>query len=188
LKKIKVLKFGLVIKILNKTFMMIQKEIQDECRNRAILEIESILPYVEKVNGHLYSISASLRPNPNDNDKYSYWVYEIKTQLDFVASALTDENGKRFGGICKDGHIFTLLNLYKDSLQIPTKSIQEKMVLELLIEVCTEIIIDNGDGLNNRRNDHYALFNTRKFINHLVEEHTLNNTRREKNIWFELRG
>jgi hypothetical protein len=163
-------------------------ERQAESRRQEILEIKCILPYLSEVNGYLYRISASLRPDPNDNNEYAQWVYEIKEQLDFVASALTDENGYRFGGICKDGHIFKLLHLYEDSLQLPTKSIQERMVLELLIKVCTEIIINNGDGLNYRTNYDYALSNTRKFINHLVKEHELNNSCREKNVWFDLIG
>jgi hypothetical protein len=166
--------------------MKTRKEMQDESRRQEIIEIKNMLPYLSKVNGHLHEISLSLRPDPNDNNQYAHWVYEIKTQLDFIASALTDENGNRFGGICQDGHIFKLLHLYKDSIQLYTKSIQERLILELLIKVCTEIVIDNGGGLNNRRNYDYSLRNTRRFINHLVEEHERNNQSREKNVWFDL--
>jgi hypothetical protein len=166
--------------------MNTQKEIQDEYRRHDILEIKKILPYLGEVNSYLYSISASLRPDPDDDNQYAHWVYEIKIQLDFIASALTDEKGNRFGGICQDGHIFKLLHLYEESLQVHPKSIQQKIVLELLIKVCTEIIINNGDGLNDRRNYKYALSNTRKFIDHLADEHELNNACREKNVWFSL--
>jgi hypothetical protein len=166
--------------------MKTRREMQDESRMKDIIELRNILPYLGKVNGHLHEISSSLRPDPDDNNQYAHWVYEIKSHLDFIASALTDENGNRFGGICQDGHIFKLLSLYEDSIQLHTKSIQEKLVLELLIKVCTEIIIDNGDGLNKRINYNYSLGNTRKFINHLVEEHERNNKCREKNVWFDL--
>jgi hypothetical protein len=169
------------------------KEIQDESRRKDILEIKRILPYLTEVNRCLSSISASLRPDSDDNNQYSHWVYEIKVQLDFIASALTNEYGKRFGGVCQDGHIFRLKHLYEDSLKLSNKSIQERLVLELLINVCTAIIIANGNGseesdaLSNIQAD-FALGNTRKFINHLVKEHQINNSCREKNVWFSIVG
>ncbi len=170
--------------------MKSHQEREEDNRRRALLEIKRILPYVEEVNSDLYRISASLRPDPDDDNQYAHWVYEIKTQLDFIASALTDEFGNRFGSVCQDGHIFKLLQLYEDSLQLPTKSIQEKMVLEFLIRVCTAIIVANGSGepdsIRHTQAD-YALGNTRLFIDHLVQEHDRNNKCREKNVWFDLK-
>lgn len=169
--------------------MKTHQEIRDENRGQEILGLKPILPYLEEVNYYLYKISASLRPDPDDDNQYARWVYEIKEHLDFIASALTDEYGDRFGGICQDGHIFKLQKLYEDSIQIPNKSIQEKLVLEILIKVCTAIIIANGSDeghtLRHTQAD-FAFNNTRKFINHLVKEHERNNLCREKNVWFSL--
>lgn len=157
--------------------------------HQKIIRIKKIAPYLHRLNSDLYRICASLRPNPYHENQYANLVYEIKSQLDFIASALTDEHGRRFGGICQDGHIFKLLHLYEDSLQIPTKSIQKKMVLEILINVCSYIIVANGaleGGANRFTQTDYALDDTREFINFLVYCHEKNNNYREKNIWFDL--
>ncbi len=167
------------------------EEIKKENRRKEILEVKNIIPYLGEVNYYLYQISSSIRPDPHDSNQYAHYIYEIKLQLDFISSALTDENGDRFGGYCLDGHIFRLKELYEDSLKVPDKSIQERLILKLLIEVCTAIIIANGNGPEEEEairhiNAEFALKNTRKFINHLVNEHELNNYDRGKNIWFDI--
>ena len=154
-------------------------------RRLEILEVKNIIPYLTKVNYDLYDLSASLRGEIED-DLYAHWILHLKRHLDFIASALTDEFGDRFG-YCQDGNIFLLLSLYEDSLQIFTKSIQEKLVIKLLISVCTEVVINNGDGINDRSNYDYSLKNTRTFINHLTEEHARNKSLTYKNVWFDLK-
>ena len=169
--------------------MSISKETQTDYKKQVLLELKRILPFLKKVNNDLYDLSASLRPDPNNDNQYAHWVYEIKMQLDFIASSLTDENGNRFGGVCQDGHIFKLLHLYEESLRVPNKNIQEKMVLEFVTKVCTAIIIANGSGepdATRHVQADYALRNTRLFIDHLVEEHNRNNKNREKNVWFDI--
>ena len=133
---------------------------RNDNRVEEILDLKQILPYLNEVNYYLFKIYDSLisgidYSNSDDNfyskeEIYSHWIYEIKYNLDFIASSLTDEFGNRFGGYCLDGFVNRLLALYEDSLQIPNKSIQEKIILELLIKVCLEIIVNNGDGINNR--------------------------------------
>ena len=167
------------------------QEKKEEIRRNEILDLKRILPYLGEVNNYLFRIYSSIRPKPDDSNQYSHLLYEIKLQLDFIASALTDENGYRFGGICQDGHIFRLQRLYEDSLQLPTKSIQEKLILELLIKVCTAIIIANGNGPGGENETRhlqadFALKNTRKFITHLVEQHELNSENGERNEWFDI--
>lgn len=170
--------------------MKTKEEIRFEKRRKSILEVRKILPYLEKVNNDLFDLDASLRPDSSVESQYAYWVCEIKVQLDFIASALTDEKGNRFGGEFQDGFIVELKDLYTDSLMIQTKTIQEKIMLNLLIKVCDAVLIANGSGESNsfrHINADYALGNTRKFINLLLDEYEYNNYSLEKHIWFDLK-
>jgi hypothetical protein len=120
--------------------------------------------YLNDLKSALWNIKSSLREGDN---RFSYYVYEIKQNLDFIASSMTDETGRHLG----DGFVFILIHLYEDSIQIHSKNIQDRLMIEIYIKVCTACIIQNGSGIYSHTSKHteapFALKNSRQFINFL---------------------